>query len=138
MPALDKIHSAVKNALIKDGWTITNDPYILEYQTDRFYADLRAEQTINEANARRVIVVEIKSMLGLSLMREMEVALGQYQVYRSILQVTAPDCQVYLAVRDTAYTELKARPTFELIRQTYQVALIVVNTDREEIMQWII
>jgi hypothetical protein len=30
MPAKDRIHHAVKNALIKDGWTITHDPYRLE------------------------------------------------------------------------------------------------------------
>jgi hypothetical protein len=26
MPAKDKYHEAVKTALIKDGWTITDDP----------------------------------------------------------------------------------------------------------------
>jgi hypothetical protein len=28
--ARDKIHNAVKNALIKGGWTITADPYQLQ------------------------------------------------------------------------------------------------------------
>jgi hypothetical protein len=32
MPALDTIHDAVKNALIKDGWSITADPYMIEYE----------------------------------------------------------------------------------------------------------
>ncbi|MFM9156550.1 MAG: element excision factor XisH family protein, partial [Dolichospermum sp.] len=27
MPAKDTFHEAIKNALIKDGWTITFDPY---------------------------------------------------------------------------------------------------------------
>lgn len=27
MPARDIFHDAVKKALIKDGWTITHDPY---------------------------------------------------------------------------------------------------------------
>ena len=31
MPAKDTCHDAVKNALIKDGWTITADPYYLEF-----------------------------------------------------------------------------------------------------------
>ena len=30
MPARDMYHTAVKNALIKDGWTITHDPLTLE------------------------------------------------------------------------------------------------------------
>ncbi|MBI1765228.1 MAG: hypothetical protein HYR56_27765 [Acidobacteria bacterium] len=32
MPRLDTIHEAVKQALINDGWTITDDPYIIEYK----------------------------------------------------------------------------------------------------------
>ncbi|MEB3342500.1 element excision factor XisH family protein [Okeania sp.] len=28
MPKLDIIHNYVKNALIKDGWIITDDPYL--------------------------------------------------------------------------------------------------------------
>jgi hypothetical protein len=30
--AKDIIHDAVKSALIKDGWTITADPYYLKYE----------------------------------------------------------------------------------------------------------
>jgi hypothetical protein len=30
MPAKDIYHEEVKNALIKDGWTITDDPYIIK------------------------------------------------------------------------------------------------------------
>ncbi len=32
MPAPDQIHNAVKNALLKDGWTITDDPYLIQYE----------------------------------------------------------------------------------------------------------
>ena len=44
MPAKDFIHNTVKNALIKDGWTITNDPYTIRYEDDSVYADLGAER----------------------------------------------------------------------------------------------
>jgi hypothetical protein len=43
MPARDEIHDAVKNALIKDGWTITHDPYPLPFDDRDVYADLGAE-----------------------------------------------------------------------------------------------
>ena len=29
MPALDIYHDAMKNALVKDGWTISHDPFHL-------------------------------------------------------------------------------------------------------------
>jgi len=32
MPPTDAIHTAVKAALIKDGWTITADPYTIQYE----------------------------------------------------------------------------------------------------------
>jgi hypothetical protein len=31
MPAKDIFHDLVKNALIKEGWIITNDPLYLDY-----------------------------------------------------------------------------------------------------------
>lgn len=46
MPAADIIHNAVKNALIKDGWTITADPYRIEYEEIDLFADLAAERPI--------------------------------------------------------------------------------------------
>lgn len=34
MPRKDQIHEAVRNALVKDGWTITDDQYRIEYEAD--------------------------------------------------------------------------------------------------------
>jgi hypothetical protein len=44
MPAKDRYHQTVKNALIKDGWTITNDPLHLRWGNKDMYVDLRAER----------------------------------------------------------------------------------------------
>ena len=41
MPALDTDHESVKRALVKDGWTITHDPYTIEAGEDKVYANLR-------------------------------------------------------------------------------------------------
>jgi hypothetical protein len=46
MPAKDIYHNAVKNALVKDGWKITADPYLLKYEDAELYADLAAEKPI--------------------------------------------------------------------------------------------
>jgi XisH protein len=46
MPRRDIIHQAVKNALIKDGWTITADPYLLEYGAEDLFVDLAAERLL--------------------------------------------------------------------------------------------
>src|SRR5438132_5430642 len=45
MPRKDIIHQAVKNSLLKDGWTITADPYLLEYGAeDSSFGDCRMDR----------------------------------------------------------------------------------------------
>jgi hypothetical protein len=46
MPVLDKIHDAVRNALEKDGWAITFDPFRIDYLELVMFADLGAERSL--------------------------------------------------------------------------------------------
>ena len=46
MPARDRLHNAVKNALIRDGWTITHDPLRLTSGRRNLYVDLGAERLL--------------------------------------------------------------------------------------------
>lgn len=46
MPAKDIYHDAVKNALIKDGWIITDDPLHLKWGQKDMYVDLGAKQLL--------------------------------------------------------------------------------------------
>jgi hypothetical protein len=57
MPRLDFIHNAVKNSLIKDGWSVTDDPYVIEYRKTKLYADLGAERPIAAERAGHKNVV---------------------------------------------------------------------------------
>ena len=44
MPQKDRVHDAIKNALIKDGWLITDDPYTIQYEGTTVFADLAAKR----------------------------------------------------------------------------------------------
>jgi hypothetical protein len=46
MSAKDVYHSHVRNALIKDGWTITHDPYVLTFGPRDVFVDIGAERVI--------------------------------------------------------------------------------------------
>jgi hypothetical protein len=46
LPAKDVYHNAVRNALVKDGWTITHDPYTLTVGRRDVFVDLGAEKPI--------------------------------------------------------------------------------------------
>lgn len=137
MPRRDNIHAAIKNALVKDGWTITNDPYRIEYEDADVYADLRIEKTLPGELPRRVLVIEIKEFAGPSPMNRLEEALGQYQVYRSYLRQIAPEEQLYLAVDKASYDSLFARLSFQRIVDDYQLSLVIVDVPNEEVARWI-
>ncbi|MEC4983969.1 MAG: element excision factor XisH family protein [Oscillatoria sp. PMC 1068.18] len=44
-------HETVKNALVKDGWVITDDPFVIEFKGVRLYADLGVEKPIAAENS---------------------------------------------------------------------------------------
>ena len=137
MPRKDLIHDAVKNALIKDGWTITDDPFRIVYEDADVYADLRIVKTIEGTTIQRVLVIEIKGFTGDSPVHNLENALGQYELYRIYLNRVAAEDKLYLAIGETTYNEQFLRPSFAIIVQVKSLPLVVVNTEREEVILWI-
>jgi XisH protein len=137
MPTPDAIHEVVKSALVKGGWTITADPYVIEYGGVRVYADLAAESRPIEAEREgRRIIVEIKSFLGLSPVHDFEVALGQYSLYRTLLGATAPDHEIYLAVGSEIFRSFFSRQGVAFVVRQSGMKLLVVNLESKEIERW--
>lgn len=137
MPAKDIYHNEVKNALLKDGWTITADPYFIKYEDAELYADLAAEKPIAAQRQGQNIVVEIKSFVGRSLMYDFHGALGQYMVYRKLIQLTDPEYKLYLAIDDLVYKNFFQRKSIQLITKENKLLLMIVEMEKEEILQWI-
>src|SRR5262245_47487388 len=136
MPLKDIIHDAVKNALIKDGWTITADPFFIEYEDVDAYIDLEAERTLAAERNGKKIAVEIKTFNTPSLVHDLEVAIGQYTLYRSLLELSEAVHHLYLAVSKDVYRRFQERKGILTILQMNRVALLVVDIDQEEITQW--
>lgn len=138
MPARNIYHDAVAHALTADGWTITDDPLTLSYGGRDLYVDLGAERaTIGaERNGER-IAVEIHSFLNPSPVRDLEEAVGQYDIYRSILTDTGSDRLLFLAVPEHVHEGILAERLGQLIITRLQLRLIVFDGQRERIVQWI-
>jgi hypothetical protein len=136
MTARDLIHEAVRAALIRDGWTIVADPFVIDYQGVRLYADLAAERPLAAEREGRRIVVEVKSFVSPSLIHDFELALGQYALYRAFLEQVAPDHALYLAVPLVVYDRFFARPAIRLVIDRFAVALVVVDVDKQEVARW--
>ena len=136
MPALDRIHNAVRNALIKDGWTITHDPFVIAYGEITLFADMAAERVLAVERGERKIVVEVKSFTGPSPIQDLKLMLGQYDLYRGFLEIVAPERQLYLAVGDSIYHTLFEQRAIQLIVRRYDLPLLVVNIADEEVVEW--
>jgi len=137
MPARDIYHNAVKNALIKDGWTITHDPLAVEIEGDRLYIDLGAERVIAAEKGTRKIAVEIKTFGGPSPMADMERALGQYVLYHIFLKRTDPERELYLAVPEDVLEDLFQRVPGRGFLEDEGGKVFGVDNANEEIKKWL-
>jgi hypothetical protein len=137
MSAKDRFHDCVKNALVKDGWVITHDPLRLPWGGKDLYADLGAERLLGAEKAERRIAVEIKSFLGHSEIDDLEKALGQIVLYRSILARREPNRTLYLAVPDVVLREVFDEPIGRLAVDDLSLHIVGFDPQVEEITRWI-
>jgi len=136
MPAKDTFHEAVKEALIRDGWTITHDPYTIVFGLDNLFADLGAGKTLGAERGEERIAVEVKSFLGASGLRDFELALGQFLFYRTLIGRTEPGRTLFLAVPTEAAETIFQRPIVGPPIEEFHVAYLVFDPDRREILRW--
>lgn len=136
MPARDTLHNIVKEALIKQGWRITQDPFLITFGSRKVFADLGAERLLAAERDSEKIVVEVKSFLGLSKISDLERALGQYLIYRSWLSRSQPDRTIHIAIDSVAHRELFLDVSGQVLIADYELRLIVVNIAQQEIIEW--
>jgi hypothetical protein len=137
MPAKDIYHDAVRNALIKDGWTITHDPLILKWGLKDLYVDLGAEQLVAAEKEGRKIAVEVKSFVSQSEVEDLETAVGQFVLYHDIMSRTEPDRVLYLAVRAAVFSSVFEEPIGQVLLENQRVKLVVFDPQAEVIVKWI-
>ena len=136
MAARDKIHNAVKNALIKDGWMITHDPLRIEYADKHVEIDLGAERLFAAQKGSEKIAVEIKSFLGRSKLHDFKELLGQYQIYLTLIGEVAPAYRLLVAVDEETFEFDFDHAIIQLLIRQQQIPFIVVDVESEEILSW--
>jgi XisH protein len=135
--AKDRFHNIVKNALEKDGWEITADPYQINVDDVDFEIDLAAEQLLGAEREGEKIAVEIKSFISPSNVSEFHTSLGQFLNYRDALDKIEPDRLLYLAVRVPIYESFFQRKFIVSAVNKYQLRLIIYDVQEEVIRQWL-
>lgn len=137
MPAKDIYHDTVRNALIKEGWTITHDPLRLQVGFRRMFVDLGAEKLLAAEKGERKIAVEIKSFVSRSEIDDLEDALGQFVLYEDVLAEKEPERMLFLAIRQKTFDSIFEDEIGKILLRNKRIRLVVFDEQNGEIKQWI-
>jgi hypothetical protein len=97
MPAIDKFQPKVIRAVEKAGWGVSETPYMLQADRRLLFVDLQIMR-VNEDRETQIVILEIKGFDRPSAVRTLEEAVGQYVIYRALLDEIGVLHPLYLAV----------------------------------------
>ena len=137
MPARDVYHDQVRAALVKDGWKITHDPLPLKWNAKDAFVDLGAEEVVAAEKEGRTIAVEIKSFIGPSEMKDLEMALGQFVLYRMAMRKIYPGRELFLAITEKVYFSLFFGIEGRELIDDEKLQILVFDAQTEEIKRWV-
>jgi hypothetical protein len=135
--ARDIFHENVKEALIKEGWTITNDPLSFKIGNMQVQIDLGAERLIAAERGTDKIAIEIKTFGSLSFITSFYEAVGKYIVYRNVLAMREPERILYLAVPETIYTRFFEEQVIQKTMRDERFKLVIYNQTNQIITEWV-
>lgn len=134
MPAKDKYHDAVVRALEKDAWKVTDEQLLLSVGRRRLLVDIEA----SHEQQNIVVLIEVKGFENMpSPVDYLETAIGQYVLYRAILEFTGRDSSLYMAVPITAYMSIFNEEVGQIAIERLKLKLMIFNPVLEEIVEWI-
>ena len=134
MPMIDDCQAAIERALAKDGWRISQSQMYLQLGGRKIYIDLEATKNTN-GQRQQLMLVEVKCFPEMSS-REIYQAVGQYMVYRYILEEAQIQTPLFLAILAFAYEALFT----DAIRQGMDkdgIKQMIVDINSEVIVEWI-
>ena len=137
MARKDIYHETVKKALDKDDWEITHDPYQIYVGQKRLAMDLGAERLISAEKGTRKIIVEIKSFVSRSDVKDLQQALGQYIMYQQVLVDQNIARELYLAIPYRAYETIFQDELGQILLKNQLLRLLVFDEIEEVIVQWV-
>jgi glucose-6-phosphate 1-dehydrogenase len=135
--ARDLFHENVKEALIKEGWLITNDPLSFKIGKMQVQIDLGAERLIAAERGTDKIAIEIKTFGSLSFITSLYEAVGKYIIYRNVLAMREPERILYLAVPENIYNRFFEELVIQKTMKDEKFKLVIYNQITQMISQWV-
>ena len=135
--ARDKFHKEVCEALIKEGWTITDDPLTFKVGNIQIQIDLGAELILGAERGTEKIAVEIKTFGNDSFITALYEAVGKYIIYRNVLKIIQPERILFLAVPENIFKRYFGETVIQKTTQDEKFKIVVYNQLTQHITQWI-
>lgn len=137
MPAYDRYHESVRKALVKEGWTITDDPLQLTVGKRTLSVDLGLERAlIGAERGTQRIAVEIKTFGGASPVADLQQAVGQFLMYKSVLSQAQPERELYLAVSEEVRDAILSEELGQMMLREHIDRLFYFSVESEEVIEW--
>lgn len=136
MAAKDHCQPQIVKALQKAGWHVEKEQMMIDYSEERapLWADLRLSK---HASNQEIIIVEVKCFQDeRSYLSDLYQAIGQYQVYRTALDLRGQLAPLYLAIPQPIFEGLLAEPALRATLDRATIQLIVVELTQEEVVTW--
>lgn len=137
MARKDKLHDAVVEALEKDGWIITDDPYRLRMGRVELLADLGAEKLLAAEKGREKVVIEIKTFGRLSIISAFHEAVGQFRNYQRILNANGENRKLFLAVTQEIFDFFMSEPFYQLAITEDDISFFILDRENKTISKWV-
>lgn len=139
MAAIDICEPQIIHALEKAGWQISEKPFTLRLDDRTVFADFSVRRVKHDGQFEEVIVLEVKCFTHpKNDLPEFYTAIGQYEFYRATLKLVGIEFPLYLAIPETAFGRLNGDASVRQVIRSSNIHIVVVDTEREEIIQWII
>lgn len=135
--ARDKFHYEVKQALVYEGWSVTDDPLYIKIGTIPIHIDLGAEKIIGAEKDGQKIAVEIKTFGMLSFITAFHDAVGQYIVYREALAIIESERILYLAMPIDIYEEYGSELLVQRVLANNKIKIILYEASTQHIVSWL-
>lgn len=136
--ARDIFHPIVREALERDGWCITHDPYSVKTMGKDFAIDLAAEQMVAAERDKDKITIEVKSFVSPSISYEFHTVMGQYLNYHTFMEIQEPERVLYLAVAKNIYNGFFVEEGTQLILSKFSINTVVIDSESKTIEAWML
>jgi hypothetical protein len=135
--ARDLYHKNVRQALEKDGWLITHDPYPIKIDYVGYEIDLAAEPLIAAEKDELKIAIEVKSFVEPSNVNEFHKAVGQFNDYFVALEISDPNRVLFLAIPDEVWQRFFLKPIIQKSLERVKAKVLVFDPQANKIIRWI-